>query len=446
MDFVEYTFSPRAPKRRRGRWEIAIRRVCSDGSASTLTRMTDIPAPDGRPGAGARLAERATRDWLDELTRSERDRRAALERSQDLCGLADSSREALELPLAEYGELYLSRRLRRCEIERSTAANWRADFRRYALDVLPDGVRVCDVTEDDVTEMIGAIMIDRGLSGDSARKGFLALNQVMREAIERDGLPMNPCARIKPPKANPPRKNPLSVRMASTTLQMLLGMRMTKAVFSACCALLFGICEGEITALRVKNLDLDDTGSLLIRNAIGRDGNRFYLKAPKNASRIRRIHLTPLMIELFRNRLAELEKECLREGTRLSGETFLTGRPDGTFTSPQALGKQWKALSSTLGLVGLEGKEVTFHDLRHTFATTANAAGVNIPTIAHVMGHSTTYVTSLVYISVDPEEEVGALSLLESKPGLVEVPVSEGLSLVERRQMAMRYFGLEFAA
>ena len=101
---------------------------------------------------------------------------------------------------------------------------------------------------------------------------------------------------------------------------------------------------------------------------------------------------------------------------------------------------------STLGLVGLEGKEVTFHDLRHTFATTANAAGVNIPTIAHVMGRSTTYVTSLVYISVDPEEEVGALSLLESKLGLVEVPVSEGLSLVERRQMAMRYFGLEFAA
>ncbi len=105
-----------------------------------------------------------------------------------------------------------------------------------------------------------------------------------------------------------------------------------------------------------------------------------------------------------------MRRECDLAGTRLTDKHYLVGPARGGFLTPNTLGKQWKTLSESLDLVGMEAKRVTFHDLRHAFATTANAAGIDLPTIAHIMGHSTTYVTSLVYVSVDPDEAAAPCS------------------------------------
>lgn len=207
------------------------------------------------------------------------------------------------------------------------------------------------------------------------RRGYLALNQLMKEAVAVDGLPKNPCATIKAPKKGAPRQNPLSVRKARAVTTGLVQMRMTKTVFSALCALLFGISEGEACGLRVRDVDLEDTRSMLIRTAIGKNGSTTYEKGPKVSQRRRRIHLTDLMAPIIRRRICELERECQEAEREMTEEHFLVGRPDGTYWSPRLLSKSWGQMSEALGLKGLEGQGLTYHDLRHTFATCANAAG-----------------------------------------------------------------------
>lgn len=297
-----YTYTARLPRRRRGRWELSVVRTGPDGAARNLTRMTDISASDSQPGRGKRLAVAATEEWVQELRSAQERERAERARSEGIMALDAERAGRLLMPLEEYGRLFNQRRVRRSEIELSTATNWEADFRRYCVSALPQGLRVCDVTPDHVTEMIGVVIGGRRLSTDSARKGLFALNQIMRQAVAHDGLPTNPCEGIRPPRQGVPKKNPLSVRSAKKTLDQLMGLQMTPAVFGACCAILFGVAEGEICGLPLSLCDLDDTRSIYIRYAVGRNGSAFYLKEPKNRHRIRRIYLTDLMVDLFRMR------------------------------------------------------------------------------------------------------------------------------------------------
>ena len=445
-DSVYYRYeSPRIRKRSaRGKWELVCVRKSASGDTRTITSLTDIPC-SARDRSGERLARAALDKWMEELRAAEDDRQRARERGLALEDLNMARRANLELTLAEYGELFNQRRLSRGEVERSTAADWNSDFTRYCLSALPDGIRVCDVTADDVTKMIDTLIHERGLAAATARRGFLALNQLLKEASSVDGLPINPCAAMKAPKKGRPRQNPLSIRKAGMLVDMLSGMSTTKTVFSALCALLFGISEGEVCGLRIRDLDLDDTHSVLIRTAIGHDGSVDYEKDPKTRARRRRVYLTPTMISIFRRRLEEIRAECRRAGLPYSEDLFLVGRPDGSFWSPKCLSKSWGQMSDTLGLKGLEGLKLTYHDLRHTFATCANAAGVDVNTIAAIMGHSTTQVTMMVYISVDPEESTRALLKLESKLNLSEgMPAgsASGDESVERRAAAMKMFGL----
>ena len=136
-EIVTYRYRAKAPRKRRGRWEIAVERCGSDGSRRHLTRMTEIRCDS--TGRGFRLAQEQTEHWVEELSNDERQRTQDLELSIALAGLDAAKRNRLEMPLSEYGELFLSRRERAGSIEESTADDWRGDFKRYALSALPEG-------------------------------------------------------------------------------------------------------------------------------------------------------------------------------------------------------------------------------------------------------------------------------------------------------------------
>ncbi len=73
-------------------------------------------------------------------------------------------------------------------------------------------------------------------------------------------------------------------------------------------------------------------------------------------------------------RKRDMEEECVRLGIELDGEMFVLGFPDGSFLKPPRINGVWRALSKALNLHGvLNRNTVTFHDLRHSFATYAVA-------------------------------------------------------------------------
>jgi integrase len=66
-----------------------------------------------------------------------------------------------------------------------------------------------------------------------------------------------------------------------------------------------------------------------------------------------------------------------------------------------------------MNLIGTEGKRCTFHDLRHTFATAAIAAGVDVKTVSSILGHANAAMTLNVYASADPDAKRRAAAVID---------------------------------
>ena len=85
------------------------------------------------------------------------------------------------------------------------------------------------------------------------------------------------------------------------------------------------------------------------------------------------------------------------------GEIFVIGYTDGYYKNPTMLGREWKAMSESLNLNGTKNRPVTFHDLRHTFATVAVTIGADVKSVSSYMGHSNAAMTLNTYANSDME-------------------------------------------
>ena len=91
------------------------------------------------------------------------------------------------------------------------------------------------------------------------------------------------------------------------------------------------------------------------------------------------------------------------------GDLYILGNAEGAFCYPDRLTKEFASVIKMLGLVGITGKLVTLHDLRHTFATYALARGANAKDVQAILGHSSAQMAMDVYASSDPSERAGMM-------------------------------------
>lgn len=90
----------------------------------------------------------------------------------------------------------------------------------------------------------------------------------------------------------------------------------------------------------------------------------------------------------------------------------MVGHIDGRYLSPTVLSRSWKGLAESFELVGTQGRRITFHDLRHSFATRAIANGADVKAVAAVLGHTDAHVTINVYADADKENKRRAVALV----------------------------------
>lgn len=88
--------------------------------------------------------------------------------------------------------------------------------------------------------------------------------------------------------------------------------------------------------------------------------------------------------------------------------TYL-GDPNGSYLTPRLLSTSFWRRAKRLELKGSQGKRPTFHDLRHAFATTAIAEGVDVKSVSSILGHADASMTLNVYASADPEAKRNAV-------------------------------------
>jgi integrase len=240
------------------------------------------------------------------------------------------------------------------------------------------------------------------------------LKQALNDAVRLNLLARNPCAYVKPPRAQHKEIHPLDEGQAMRFLEAVRGDRL-EALYVL--ALTTGMRLGELLGLRWQDVDMARhtiTVQQNMQRVRGLKGG-FRPASPKTAHSKRTIALTEMAVDALR---AHWQAHQL-EGHR-SALVFCT-RSGGHYHNPRIIATQW--FNEHLDKAGLP-HIYHFHTLRHTCATLLLSRGVNVKVVSELLGHSNISITLNIYSHVLPPMQQSAVtamaSLLDShEPGKI---------------------------
>lgn len=233
------------------------------------------------------------------------------------------------------------------------------------------------------------------------------LKAAMNDALLNGRIISNPLLLVK--KLKEPRREPnaLTVQGRAAVLADIDGFKQATAQdapsnLGTKLALFTGMRQGEICGLRWCDVDFQSQ-TLRVVKSIGRAAGKTYPKEPKTGGSRRAIPIPSVLMDELRDRKRDMQKQCLAAGVSWRGTFYVLGEIDGSYLRPDSLSRSWRRRVKRLGLIGTQGTPPTFHDLRHTFATTAIANGADVKSVSSILGHSNAAMTLNIYASADPQ-------------------------------------------
>lgn len=323
------------------------------------------------------------------------------------------------LTVARYVERYIDTREKKETVSASTIKDYRGTSRyfKYGGRNAIANVILRDLTPSQV-DAWEAALLESGLSGTTALKAHRLIKQVCKYAFEIYDIQATPVRGFKAPKRSTGKPNALDAQGRRQVMLELSKLGQEPVVIAAMAALYTGMRRGEISALTWGNVDLEgstwqdanETGpKIRIAQAFGEGQGGAYLKTPKTTSGRRIIPISGGLLEVLKERRATMWREfCekMQEAEIVPTEAmfsnlYVIGGIDGSYCSPNTLTHQWTQLSKQLNIVGTEGKRITLHDLRHTFATSAITRGADVSSVSANLGHAQVSTTLNMYTSRD---------------------------------------------
>ena len=166
-----------------------------------------------------------------------------------------------------------------------------------------------------------------------------------------------------------------------------------------------GMRRGELLGLRWDDVNLD-SGTVAIRRALVVVGYEVVVSQTKT-DRARVIALDPGTVTILRDwRRAQLE-ERLAWGPAWIDSGYVHTKENGEPLHPDEISKRFNRL-----VVLADVPRIRFHDVRHTWATTALAAGVHPKIVAERLGHGSIQITLDTYSHVMPQQDRAAGELV----------------------------------
>ena len=233
-----------------------------------------------------------------------------------------------------------------------------------------------------------------GLSARTVRFTHAILRRALSDAVDWNLLSRNPVERVKPPKHSTPEMRTWSAE----ELRRFLDHVRTDRYYAAWrLAAMTGLRRGELLGLRGRDVDLD-AGRLSVTQTLLSVRNKLLYSTPKTKKGRRSVALDPETVaELRRLRIRQNEERLIFGGDWPDHDLVFT-REDGEPVHPDRFSRDWFAQH----LKAADLPRIRFHDLRHTHATMALAAGVHPKVVSERLGHATISITLDTYSHAIP--------------------------------------------
>jgi len=285
----------------------------------------------------------------------------------------------------------------------------RAAYEGYIVNHLTPAIgkiKLSDVRTDAIQEFCnsklecGRVNGNGGLSPKTVKNILNMLHASLQQAVDNGLLHRNPCDAISAPKIPKVEMRVLTPdehlnvvkhsHEENLGLVVRLGLATGMRIGELC-----GIMWNDInfstkilsvnrTLKRVKNFDPN-----IKSKTVKKTGDT------KTYASIRTIPLPSDMLQELqevKSELDELRKLC---GAEFNEENFVFVSPAGTSIEPRTMQDMFKRVVDSAGIA-----KATIHSLRHTFATRALEAGVQLKVVSEILGHSSVAVTADRYSHV----------------------------------------------
>ena len=223
-----------------------------------------------------------------------------------------------------------------------------------------------------------------GLSDRMVKSCHVTCRMALDQAVAQGLILKNPALSCKAPSTHP------------REMQVLTGDEIQRLLIQAkedgCFELLLlelstGLRRGEILAIQWDDLDFR-TGTLRVERQVQRIQGKLVVSQPKTRASCRSILLPAPVLEILAQYRQSVSSHWM----------FPFPKKEDSPLDPAAVRKK---LSAVLKWAGCPAAR--FHDLRHTFATSALEHGMDVKTLSTVIGHVSSATTLNVYAHITDE-------------------------------------------
>ncbi len=232
-----------------------------------------------------------------------------------------------------------------------------------------------------------------GVSNRTVRGCHANCRSALEKAVQEGLIRVNPAVGCKLP---PKKTKEMQVLTREEMQRFLIQAREEGYYELFLLELATGMWRGELLALQWDDLNFK-TRELRIDKQICRIDGKLTVSPPKTKVAVRTVVLPPSVVKVL--------QDC--KGRSHSRWLFPSPRKDDLPVDPA-----WVRKKMHLILEHAQCKQVRFHDLRHTFATTALEHGMDVKTLSAVIGHVSAATTLDIYTHItDNMQQEAAASI-----------------------------------
>ena len=273
------------------------------------------------------------------------------------------------------------------QIEETTAYGYRGMIENYLKPQLGE-IRLQKLTARDIQQYYTWLMGEKELSPNTVIKHHNLLTNTLNAAERQEYITKNPMRAVSPPKKRQREAKFYTPEQLGILLDKAVGTRLELPVFI--CAYL-GLRRGELCGLRWSDVDLEHK-TITIENTRTQAGKKEIEKGTKTASSTRTLYLPDTLCDMLKA-AKEHQQACRAEYKNAYDDNdYVVVMEDGRPFRPNYLSELFSKFLADNDL-----PKIVLHELRHTFASLSNQAGIPAYNIGKALGHSTPATTQKIY-------------------------------------------------